>query len=149
MSYVFRRSQIRLKHHRHMFPFILAITCMLLVQFYSIIVARKWRQEYITYCTELLNTYFHIMIQYIGSLILKVITMKVIVFFWSAFKSARAKHAKGKGGLLSFSPVRARVLPSFLKNTGTCSTLSKTLSYTCIPKQMSKSLPAETAKQYG
>ena len=49
MSYVFRRSQFRLKHHRHMFPFMLAITCMLLVQFYSIIVARKWRQEYISY----------------------------------------------------------------------------------------------------
>ena len=32
-----------------MFPFMLAITCMLLVQFYSIIVARKWRQEYISY----------------------------------------------------------------------------------------------------
>ena len=30
------------------------------------------------------------------------------------------------------------------------STLSKTFSYTCIPEQMSKSLPAETAKrQYG
>ena len=58
MSYVFRRSQIRLKHHRHMFPFILAITCMLLVQFYSIIVARKWRQEYISYCTELFKHLF-------------------------------------------------------------------------------------------
>ena len=53
MSYVFRRSQIRLKHHRHMFPFILAITCMLLVQFYSIIFARKWRQQCTSYRSEL------------------------------------------------------------------------------------------------
>ena len=58
MSYVFRRSQIRLEHHRHMSPFILAIRCMLFVQFYSIIVARKWRQEYISYCTELFKHLF-------------------------------------------------------------------------------------------
>ena len=36
-----------------MFPFILAITCMLLVQFYSIIFARKWRQECTSYRSEL------------------------------------------------------------------------------------------------
>ena len=36
-----------------MFPFILAITCMLLVQFYSISFARKWRQEGTSYRSEL------------------------------------------------------------------------------------------------
>ena len=36
-----------------MFPFILAITCMLLVQFYSIIFARKWCQECTSYRSEL------------------------------------------------------------------------------------------------
>ena len=62
------------------------------------------------------NTYFHIMIQYIGSLILKVITMKGIVFFLVHFlkRSSKTREGEGRPPLL-FSPPRARVLPSFLK----------------------------------
>ena len=148
MSYVFRRSQIRLKHHRHMFPFISAITCMLLVQFYSIIVARKWRQEYITYCTELFK---HLFSHY--DPIHRITNTQSNYhegnssFFGPLFKALEQNTRRGGRPPLLFS--RARASSLLLKNTGACYTLSKTLSYTCIPKQMSKSLPAETAEQYG
>ena len=146
MSYVFRRSQIRLKHHRHMFPFILAITCMLLVQFYSIIFARKWRQECTSYRSELFK---HLLSHY--DLIHRTTNTQSNYHegnsFFGPLSKAFERNTRRGEEACSFSPAGARVLPE--KNTGTCSTLSKTLSYTCIPKQMSKSLPAETAEQYG
>ena len=130
-----------------MFPFILAITCMLLVQFYSIIFARKWRQECTSYRSELFK---HLLSHY--DLIHRTTNTQSNYhegnsFFGPLSKALEKNTRRGEEASFPFLP-RARA-SSLKKNSGTCSTLSKTLSYTCIPKQMSKSLPAETAKQYG
>ena len=74
-----------------------------------------------------------------------------IVFFWSVLIERARKTREGERRTPLLFPRRARA--SFhrsKKKIGAYSTLSKTFSYTCIPEQMSKSLPAETAKrQYG
>ena len=109
MSYVFRRSQIRLKHHRHMFPFILAITCILLVQFYSIIVARKWRQEYTSYRSELFK---HLFSHYVPIHRTKVITQSNYhegnSFLVRFFKRARKTREGERRPPLLFSRASAR-----------------------------------------